>query len=73
MPAPGGEASNGLGELAHAVRRSMALHCAIITSTEDTADDELFLRADRYAEWIRGHASRPLGSAPLGKSLHDVN
>jgi hypothetical protein len=56
MAGPGSEASKGLAELAHSVRRSMALHCAIITSTEEATDEDLFARADTYSAWIRGQA-----------------
>lgn len=68
----GTEAQQGLGELAHTLRRSVALHCSIITSAEGTPDDQVFAKAQEYSDWIRGHASNPPVSAPLGLSLRDV-
>lgn len=46
----------GLSNLAHAVRRSMALYGAIITSPEGTSDRDLLARADVLAGWLRGGA-----------------
>lgn len=67
----GREAAEGLSELAHAVRRSVALHCAIITSAEGTQDDVVYQKADEYARWIRGKAEQPKSQA-LGLPFNEV-
>lgn len=46
----------GMSKLAHAIRRSTALHVAMnITPPESTVDD-LLDTADRLADWIKGSA-----------------
>lgn len=50
--------AQGLSQLAHAIRRSTALHTAMMVSPEGTTDTQLLARADLYSSWLAGAAGR---------------
>lgn len=69
-------ATEGFSKLAHAIRRSTALHVAMqITPPEGTVED-LLATADRLAAWIGGKAAageHAEGPEPLGKAWPPVD
>lgn len=72
MPTPPGEeASEGLKAVAHAIRRSTALHVAMSITGEGSSVDDLLATADRLARWVNGKAVEADAARepekPLGK------
>lgn len=47
----------GLTRVARAIRRSVALYVATITSAEGTSDDDVLARADTFATWLVGRSN----------------
>jgi hypothetical protein len=56
-PKIGDEASIGLSNLAHAVRRSTAMYVAMQVTPPDSSLEEMFETFDRIAEKISGQAA----------------
>lgn len=66
---------SGLAQVAHAIRRSMALYVAMSILPPDSTVEDLKEQANDLAGWIRGSAvddSGPSGSTPLGEPWRDV-
>lgn len=50
-------AAEGMSNLAHAIRRSMALYVAMSITPPEEGEQGMLARADRMAAWINGRAA----------------
>lgn len=71
---PEREGYEGLSKVAHAIRRSTALHVAALVLPPDSTIDDLKAQAEDLAQWIGGKAQEQENegekagrSAPLGE------
>lgn len=66
----GREAYDGLAQLSHAIRRSMAAYVAMSVTEPGSSIEEMLANADIVAQWIGGSAlSKQDSSTPPGPPL----
>ena len=58
------EISTGLSKVAHAIRRSTALHVAMSITDPEEGIDGMLATADRLAQWIGGQAAESEAGKP---------
>lgn len=56
QPQSGPEIYEGLSQLAHAIRRSMAAYIAMNMTPEGSAVEDMLANGDKIAQWIGGEA-----------------
>lgn len=62
-------AEAGLSKLAHAIRRSTALHVAMNITPPESSVEDMLKTADRLARWIGGQALEGEASAEGATTL----
>jgi phosphosulfolactate phosphohydrolase-like enzyme len=63
-------ATDGLANLAHAIRRSTAVYVAMSMTPEGSSVEDMLRTADRVAAWINGRAG---GQGPTDETFLGVD